>query len=410
MGKFFDTTYSNTVEGVTDFNKSLIQNDFYHFNSQGRGTRVTYYHINKEKSTLDQGSRLAYADSGSDSPLRFDVIRNLYLYQFNRHEVNFNNDEFGLESAEISGESYIIPEYNLEPLDGDFFTVDHADEKFLYQVVDVDRDTLANRANVWKISWKIAKTTDISVLKNIADDYTAVDVVNGTEINPIVLTTDYNFALEIEHVANNLVSYFRDLFYSDYIQSFTYKWYTEYRMYDPYSIEFIIRNNLLNNANDEYMYIDHKTKLPSTFSIDYNRSVWKCIEDKNKNKLFSCNHKAQADLIEDPISIFATRYEQYFKLYYEINHEPNGPFNPRAVIPIMDEELIERIIRKKYYDDENKDIRYKNIFIKYFNKEKLTKKDLESIEYIDFEPVNSIYYETLFLIYILFSYEKQLLS
>jgi len=410
MGKFFDTTYSNTVEGVTDFNKSLIQNDFYHFNSQGRGTRVTYYHINKEKSTLDQGSRLAYADSGSDSPLRFDVIRNLYLYQFNRHEVNFNNDEFGLESAEISGESYIIPEYNLEPLDGDFFTVDHADEKFLYQVVDVDRDTLANRANVWKINWKIAKTTDISVLENIADDYTAVDVVNGTEINPIVLTTDYNFALEIEHVANNLVSYFRDLFYSDYIQSFTYKWYTEYRMYDPYSIEFIIRNNLLNNGNDKYMYIDHKTKLPSTFSIDYNRSVWKCIEDKNKNKLFSCNHKAQADLIEDPISIFATRYEQYFKLYYEINHEPNGPFNPRAVIPIMDEELIERIIRKKYYDDENKDIRYKNIFIKYFNKEKLTKKDLESIEYIDFEPVNSIYYETLFLIYILFSYEKQLLS
>ena len=410
MGKFFDTTYSNTVEGVTDFNKSLIQNDFYHFNSQGRGTRVTYYHINKEKSSLDQGSKLAYTDSGDDSPLRFDVIRNLYLYQFNRHEVNFNNDEFGLESSEISGESYIIPEYNLQPTEGDFFTVDHADEKFLYQVRDVDRDTLANRSNVWKINWKIAKTTDESVLKNIVGDFTAVDVINGTEINPLVETTNYQFAIEVERVADTLIRYFKDLFYSEYIQSFTYKWYTEYRMYDPYSIEFIIRNNLLHGSGDDFLYVEHKTNLPATFAMDYNKSVWKCLEEKDKDGLFRSNHKAQADLIEEPITIFATRYEQYFKLYYNISHEPNGPFNPRGIIPIMDEELIERIIYNQYYDEKNKDIRYKNIFIKYFNNKKITVDDLKNIEYIDFEPINAIYYETLFLIYILYSYEKQLLS
>ena len=97
--------------------------------------------------------------------------------------------------------------------------------------------------------------------------------------------------------------------------------------------------------------------------MDYNRSVWKCLEEKDKDGLFRSNHKAQANLIEEPITIFATRYEQYFKLYYNVSHEPNGPFNPRGIIPIMDEELIERIIYSQYYDERDKDIRYKNITI-----------------------------------------------
>ena len=407
-GRFISTTYSDTVKGVTDINKATLNQDFYYLNSQGKGTKVTFFNINKEKSSLDPGSHLAYADIGDESPIRFDKINNVFLYQFNRNETNFNNDEFGLESAEITGESYILPN-TFEPIDGSFFIVDHSNDKFLYKVTDVDRDTLSNGHNAWKFTWHLDRVTDKEILKNVVGEYEYYDAVSGNNLKPVVESTKFKKALELENILESLSEYFKDIFFSDKVQTFIYKWYNEANMYDPYAIEFIMRNRLLANAS-EYTYVNHACRLPKTFAYDYMSTIYHVIEEKKIDNIFGSKRTAQANLINDPTSLFSTRYEHYFALDYNVILEPNGPYNPRGIIPIMKDEMVERITRKLFYRPEDKEHAYRNIFVKYFNNMEILKEDIDSLDGMRFEFTNECFYETLFMIYILQDLEKQLLS
>ena len=408
-GKFISTKYSDTLDAVTDFNKEVIKNDFYQFNTQGKGTKVTYYHINKNKTTLDQGSGLSYEDLGEQSPIRFDRIKDLLIFQFNRQDVNFANEEFGLEAEPIQGESYILPNV-LEPTEGDFFIVNHMYEDFLFKVIEADRDTLANMSNAWKITWKLDRISDKEILQNVVDEYNYIEPIIGSDIKPVVLSTKLEKAKKIEQVAEQLISYFRDLFYSEKIQTFTYKWYTESNMYDPFAIEFIIRNDLLSSSIEDYLYVQHQTRVPNTFAIDYQRSIYHVFEERDKSLLFRCKYTSQADLIEDKTSIFNYVFDNYYALNYKDLHQPYGPFNAHAVIPILDQDMIDRIERNEDYPDRaGKGIAYRNIIIKYFNNRDIDDSDLDNIKYIDFQPSNEIFYDSLFLIYVLYRYEKELL-
>ena len=72
--------------------------------------------------------------------------------------------------------------------------------------------------------------------------------------------------------------------------------------------------------------------------------------------------------------------------------------------------MIDRIERNEDYPDRaGKGIAYRNIIIKYFNDRDIDDRDLDNIKYIDFQPNNEIFYDSLFLIYVLYRYEKELL-
>lgn len=406
MGKFIDTQYYDTVDSLVKMNEDLVQNPFYSYNDK-KCTKVRYYNINNEKTTLDSGSKLAYTDIGDDSPIRFNIIHDLYLYQFIKAELNFENGDFGLESNPLTGESYILPN-TIIPADGDFFEVDHIkDSTWLFKVTDVQRDTLDNGSNVYKIGWSLDRTTNHDILKNIVEEFKYVDTVQGSNLKAIVKLEKYDVAKRLDELGTSLRQYFRGLFYSDKIQTFTYKWYNEYNMYDPFAIEFIIRNGLLEDHSD-YLHIKHQSNIPSTFVIEYDRTLYRAFETRNKDKLFHSKYQSQADMITDVTSIFNTRYEDYFALNYNVVAEENGPFNPRGIIPIMDEDLINHIMSGELYTEHDKI--FNNIFVKYFNNEDIYKDDIDSILCIDFDPVKDIFYKTLLLIFCVDFYTKKLLS
>ena len=81
MGKFTSTQYKDLISGVTDIHKDLLNQDYYLFNSQGKGTEVDYYNINTDNSTLDPASALAYSEVGVTSPIRYNLIHGMYIFQ-----------------------------------------------------------------------------------------------------------------------------------------------------------------------------------------------------------------------------------------------------------------------------------------------------------------------------------------
>lgn len=408
MGKFINTQYIDTVDSLVKMNEDLIKNPFYLFNDK-KGTKVKYYNINTEKTTLDPASKLAYTDLGDNSPIRFNIIHDLFLYQFIKAEINFDNGEFGLESSPIEGESYVLPN-TIVPIAGDYFEVDHIhDSTWLFKVKDVDRDTLENGANVYKIGWVMDRTTHKDILDNIVEEYQYLDVQEGTNVKAIVKLAKYDIAAVLDNTATTLRKYFLDLFYSDKIQTFTYKWYNEYNMYDPFAIEFAIRNRLLYDTDNKYIYIKHQCPISNTFAIDYNKTLYRAFEDRDKQALQFSNYQSTADYIDSAISIFHTRYEEYFALNYKTYYnEGNTAFTPRGIIPILDEDLVLHIVENKFYDKLEE--KYMNIFVKYFNNEDIYRDDITCLQNIDYEPVKETFYKTLLLIFCLDFYTKKLLS
>lgn len=406
-GKFINTQYFDTQDSIVQMNEDLVKNPFYLFNDK-KGTKVKYYNINDEKSTLDPASKLAYSNLGDNSPIRYNVVHDLYLYQFVKAELNFDNGEYGLESDPITGESYILPNL-IEPRAGDYFEVDHVkDSTWLFKVNNVQRDTLDNGSNVYKIGWVLDRTTNKDILNNVVEEYKYVDVENGTNLKAVIKLEKYDIAKKLDEISITLADYFIDLFYSDKVQTFIYKWYNEYNIYDPFLIEFLIRNKLLKGTNS-FIYVKHQMNVPCTFSIDYNRTLYKAFEEKDINKLKNSKYQSQADYIDSAISIFNTRYEDYYCLNYKVINQEIGPFNPKGIIPIINEELVDRIVANDKYEKDSKDS-YNNIIIKYFNKEDLNLDDVSKLDEIDFEYGKDIFYKLILLIFCIDSYIKKLLS
>ena len=392
MGKFLNTTYHDTVEKVTGFYNDLVNNPFYILNDK-KPTLCTYYNINKDYSSLDPGSKIHMDNLGDDSPIRYNKIEKFILYGFTRIELNTENDEFGLESDKIEGECYILPN-TIVPTEGDYFEVDHIkDSTWLFLVKDVQKDTLDNGSNVYKISYKLDQVEHERILNNIIYNFTMIEQREGTNIAKVVRCEDYNIAKIMDEKAVMLKQYFQDLFYNEKVQTFIYMDSMSFRVYDPYMIEFLIRNRILDNGEDSYIHVTHQIKIHKTFALDYDKTFFRIFERKSKEKLLTSDFSTYLQEIISYGTTFSARYEDYYKAEYGDDIRPG--FNT----PCIDEDIIYHINDNKLYCDEEK--LWINILIKYFNNNIMTQDEVDSIEEMDFSSSKDAFYIIPLLIFCL---------
>lgn len=375
MGKILETTYHNTVERITNFQAALINNPFYSL-SDKKPTIVTYYNINKEASTLDQGSKISYDNIGENSPIRFNKIEDFLLYGFSRVELNTENDEFGLEAEKISGECYILPN-TIKPTEGDYFEVDHiTDSSWLFIVNDVQQDTLENGSNVFKISYKLEYIDHERILSNVVESFKMIEKREGTNIAKIVENKKYAVAKEMDEVAVKLKMVFNELFYNSLVQTFIYEDLSDWRIYDQYMIEFLIRNKILDNGNDSYIYVGHQLLVPNTFGIEYDKTFFRAFEKKDKDMLVKSNRNIQPEDITGYGTTFSSRFEPYYKAKYK-------DLNESYRTCCLTDELVYKILDHTLEDETDTIVEdiplYENILVKHFYGEDFTSKEIKSI-------------------------------
>ncbi len=220
----------------------------------------------------------------------------------------------------------------------------------------------------------------------------------GTNVVKIVETTKYEQAKKMDEVAVMLKSYFNDLFYNNKVQTFIYTDLTEWRVYDPYMIEFLIRNNILDNGLDSYVYVCHQLELNATFSMDYDNTLYRAFEKKSKQKLSTCDKGIQLKDIISYGTTFAGRYETYFEAKY-VKPIVTGYYGS-----CMSDELMYAILDNKLVEDiKSEDVipLWKNILIKYFNDGKYTDKEIQSIIDMHFDASIEAFYTIPLLIFCL---------
>lgn len=382
MGKILDTTYHETIENISSFYGSLIDNSFYDLNDK-KPTIITYYNINKTYSSLDPAAKIAYDNIGDSSPLRFNRIDDFIIYGINRIELQTDLEEFGPEADKISGDAFILPN-TIIPTEGDYFEIPYIkDSSWLFIVTDVQQDTLKNGSNVYKITYRLEYVNHDRLQKQVIENYQMIEKREGTNIAKVVRREDLQTAKVLDKLAVKLKKYFNELFYNDKVQTYTYVDLTEWRMYDAYMIEFLIRNEVLSNGEDGYIHVCHQLNTPRTFTIDYDRTIFRAFEEKDIEKLRVAIRRIVPQDINSYGTTFYARYETYFQAKY-INYT-NGYTSIS-----MDDDLYYRIMDNNLVEvNEGDDPNYtapiwKNIIIRYFydpdDKITITEEEIKSLD------------------------------
>ena len=378
-GKFINTEQKVTFDVLSDNMKNLLNNPYYGY-SDKKGSVTQYFNINDKKTTLDEATKANYSELGPNSPIRYNEIKNAILYGIPRMDINFDITDFGLEANDITGEAYVLPQTFI-PYPGDFFTIDNIGKPYLFKVTNVEPNVLYTDQAMYKISYILAYPDLHDIENQVVGKYVYNEASIGTNSKVVIESDVYNIVSQIQDTLIKLKDYFYMIFYDQKVQTFIYLHKGIIHAYDPYLIEFIIRNNILNGSTN-YVYVSQQMFLPSTFGVDYDRTVFSCIEDKDIKTKAKINYVGNLLVCQQKLSLLYAYPEDYY--YMEYSHLNT---NLHSISIFGDLEMI-------YYIRNN--IKTSNplwnIMIKYFNDEDITSDDLLEIKNIDYCDNIELYY------------------
>ena len=226
----------------------------------------------------------------------------------------------------------------------------------------------------------------------------------GTKYNPIIRSNDYDLIEELDNILITLKKYYKDLFFDEKVQTFIFVL-DGFHIYDPFMIEFLIRNKLM-DGDDQYIYVSHQTYTNRTFSIDYDKTFFRSVELGDKNKISSCLNSIAGEIV-DPNSLLSTRIERYYKVDYNIPFKDINVYNGR--IQNFDLDMIDKISNDEYYLPNDPHAMY-NIIIGYFNNKEFKSDIIDILENITYMPNIELFYSVPIIIYIIEYYIKNLLK
>lgn len=409
-----NTSHRDITQSLTNFQADLLKNQFFLFNSE-KPHVVDYYNINKNKSTLDNSLKIAYENSTSNSPLRFNRIKDMYMYGLNKLVVALESGEMGLESSDVTGDAIILPN-TIEPYPNDYFLIYALNKEYMFKITEVTPDTFYDGANFWRIQFAIDGRSPSELNKLIVEDFEFHTGTVGSNYCSVVKKTKWDLATRLDNIAVMLKRYYKSLFYNYKVQTYTNTYLYQIAQsndrtvyfYDPYLIQFIINNEILKNDGDKYIYIGHATSLRPEFNIRYTKSIWYILENKELDNIDSCTIKSTARYISDAGSIFSTRYEDYFEMEY-------APYNPTVesntpAIDIFPSQVIGHILNNQLFDYNDRMAIY-NVVIKYMNNKDLTIEDIVEFEKISETDTDRMYFYSIpICIFCLEKFIKMLLS
>lgn len=327
-----------------------------------------WYNQCKEHTSLDEATREAWDYVGVDSPIRYNLIKDAVCYGMPQLNINWTVGDFGLASDDISGDTIVLPN-TWVPYPNDYFRIQHIDKDLLFKVTNVTQDTFPNGANFYKVEFSYDKKSTDEINKQVVQEFRMILDNVGTEYEVVIKEDIYQTADIYDTMILNLQNYYIQTFFKDCIQNFVYS-HNGYNFYDPYMIEFLKRNNILENSGG-YVWLNHELPLAATFTMDYSKSIFRCFELGSITRSFT--NRAVGKLIEDSFSIFYARTAEYYEIKYS-----NIQF--AQSIDIIDGVLLHKINSKdaSYNGDET----YKNIIVKFFNNEEFSDEEIRSLEYM----------------------------
>lgn len=246
---------------------------------------VTYYHIDTEGSTVDEGYQNIASYIGNRSPLRFNKIERFPLYGIEDIVLQLEEEDQGLDTA-YEGDAVIVPN-TIKPLPDDYFIIPYIKKPMLFRVTNISFDTIAEN-NFYKINFKLehidsTKIQDIE--KQVDEKYTCILQNIGTENNCIIQTGFKEKLDAVDKLYDDIADTFVTLFYNDRHNSILGEIGPNMKLFDPLQAQFINKYSLFNKKNNFKTIILTDQFTDSKRKIKYENSIYRLIETRDMKRL-----------------------------------------------------------------------------------------------------------------------------
>lgn len=317
MGKFLQEESIEQKVLNNYFDNYLDTTEKYSKWLQGSPTFVTYYSINLENSTQDQGLNNVMEIVGGESPIKYNKIENFPIYLDSDMNFNTNLEEDAGFDSDSEGTAILLPG-TIVPQNDDLILFEVLEKKYIYRINNVEYSNTSIR-KFYKISFSVSPF-DINTLENrqVEDKYSVIYNNIGTEVDPIIPEKQFTFISRIDKVIDYLTERYIRFYYDEKVNSFIYNldkmnmalhdYYKDNGIYDPKLALFIKRNNLFINKKTFLKNIYVECLLQNR-DLDYEKSFYSLLETLD------------LDEFEYPYYYFMPIFESSFMLFQDKFHE-----------------------------------------------------------------------------------------
>lgn len=263
---------------------------------------VTWYNICINESTVDLGFANVEKVLGYNSPLKYNEIKNFPVYDFQAVQLAIEEQEEGLDT-EFESELTILPN-TIKPYPHDFFVLEHKGREFLFEVTEVNYDTIKSH-NYYKVTYHIKYVDEEESNKideQISGKYTCIVDNIGTEDKCILEDEILQLIIKLKDIYYELSRKYVNYFYNKKYNTFIYVDINKNTVYDRYLNMFIQRNSLLyDHETHKAIYLTNEDSCCS-FELEYDNSIYKAFELQKPKRLL--NNKFRLVQISNIYSIF----------------------------------------------------------------------------------------------------------
>lgn len=353
---------------------------------------VTYYHVDTDNTTVDEGFLDVASVIGHRSPIRFNKIENFPLYGMDQIVLNIAEDDQGLDTT-WDGDGIVLPK-TIKPVPNDFFAIPTLKDYYIFRVTNIQYDTVMPD-NYYKIEFKleyIDSTKLEEIEKQVLEEHICVLENIGTEINCIIEKSSYQKIKEIEKMYAEIKDLYMAMFYNDRHNVFLCEIEDNKLLYDPLQTYFINIHKLFNNKNDlstiilTDQYDDPKRKYK------YAKSVYRFLETRDMKLLSMFKYTTRPGT-----SIRESSFRKWHDRNIEVLDTP-------MVIPDESNSIFSRDYMEAIKLNAPVESEYASLIQRYLRSEKLTIKDISmelDTELIYLNNSIEVFFFTPFIMYII---------
>ena len=248
-------------------------------------TFVTYYHINPDETTVDEGFKDISSIIGFRSPIKYKKIQNFPLYGIEQVIPQIQEMDQGLDT-DFNSEAIVLPG-TIKPLENDFFMIPYLHDVYLFRVTEITYDNVMPD-NFYKLDYKLEYIDQekVDALEKQANEtYTCILDNIGTENKCIIETDTIEKIEKIEKMYDDIATTYLSLFYDDRLNCLLGDLVKGQRLYDPFQTEFVNKHNLFNKKNNLKTLLFTNQIDDNKKRIKYEKSVYRFMERRDYTKI-----------------------------------------------------------------------------------------------------------------------------
>lgn len=383
-----DVIVSNTTDLLDDIlnSKSSI-----FLSGLGQPILGTWYNGDDILSTSDTGLGNIDSIRGQDSPLRYNKIEKLPIYNITKEiqSLELVQDEHGLMDMNLEIEPILLPN-TIKPKPYDYLEYRFMNGRNIFFRANNVQITSIKSNGFYKVSMHMVDVDSGDYPSSINELTVKTFQVNldnvGTDEKCVISDIVYKEVTELKEIQNRMMSDYIDLFFSRQYNAFILRGYMDkYTIYDPFLTQFIIKNNLI---QDDIILCPVVLEQDADFRPLYNKTVFRSVELRESRK----NNKLVWDLSTfsktrtNPFDYYGEEVVFAIKLYEDTSYGKNRYMNwgcydephHKAITNLAT--ILEKIILK-YFQESLGDI--------------ISKEDIESLKLLQEMEYTDYYFYTI---------------